>query len=322
MYILRLAILSLSEAPADYQKSSILYDGIEVTIRSRFNKKMVSGDKQYFKPHFGVLALARIDRKDLTEDGDILILPQKIIKKCNQVIEAYCDSLSVAFNAKRTITSPSRCARLVPENQEDEIYLAKFRDYKVLNKSALLLNTVPNLPHDLVTRCSDRIDGLRLLSSAISSETPIGKFREFVRLYELAFSQPFTNLDKKLAQFLGSSSKLSRGDIKNWIRLRHPSTHADSRQTKTIAFDVDIIAHVTAMEVAAYDLLLNKVNWGKNCAKKRSDVNVWVVSGRIRAQVLDEFLAFYMNANVVNITCVEWPLKQYSAPEHDSTKVV
>jgi hypothetical protein len=132
------------------------------------------------------------------------------------------------------------------------------------------------------------------------------RYREFVRLFELAFARDFTQMDKKLAQTLRPSMGYSQAEVRAWQALRHPFTHADGKKTNEIALESDARKVIQRMEQAAIDILLNKAAWGTWSANRRE---VWTpeaitvdASGKgiirqgsapsVEFLLLDEFRAF------------------------------
>ena len=55
---------------------------------------------------------------------------------------------------------------------------------------------------DLVSGLQDRLDGVALLAEAYSHSQESGRYNEYVRFFEAAFALQFSQIQKKLMQFL------------------------------------------------------------------------------------------------------------------------
>ena len=109
---------------------------------------------------------------------------------------------------------------------------------------------------------SDRSEGLALLAEVLSSEHPVARYRELIRLFENAFARPIAQVEKKLAQFLkGADLGYSSNEVQKWIQLRDGSIHGDKKKTARLIMEADIRPIIPRMEQAAYDTLFNKTNW-------------------------------------------------------------
>ena len=65
----------------------------------------------------------------------------------------------------------------------------------------------------------------------------------------------------------------SKTEVKRWlIRLRNPATHVDRPGRSGIVLEVDLRSVIGRMTMAAYDVLLNKRNWGDRSVDRR---DVW-----------------------------------------------
>lgn len=115
----------------------------------------------------------------------------------------------------------------------------------------------------------DRLDGVKIFSEALSSNSTSGKFREFIRLFERAFNKENRALIKPLSLFLGSAKKLeyTEEEIKNWITIRHRLNHSNSKEGFLI--DREIIHNIPRIEQATYDILFNKNLWGNKSLDRR-----------------------------------------------------
>lgn len=139
-----------------------------------------------------------------------------------------------------------------------------------------------------INSLTDRSEGVALLSE-VYCNSESGQFREYVRFFELAFSLPFTQLEKKLYEFLKPMPfGYTREEIQEWIELRHPSIHADMKKTEELAFTSDVRIFLMRMEQAALDVLFNKKIWCNNTVARRSswkpDTFLTAKNGKIMVQ--------------------------------------
>lgn len=117
---------------------------------------------------------------------------------------------------------------------------------------------------------SDRMDGAALLAEALAHEHATGKFHEFMRLFERAFSLPPSKFDRKLTQFLqGAELGYDRPEINAWIDLRNPATHANDPKKPEIVLESDVRPVIARIEQAAYDVLWNKKVWNNPSRERR-----------------------------------------------------
>lgn len=309
MKLIRMALLYFHTKENDWLRYKWVVKLGEVEVASQRIGNAPEIKDQQRQLVFASVKLEKLPEKN--SDG-FLILSEGERRKAELAIEAVANMFSIAERCRRRISSPSPCVALLPEN-DDEI--------EMLETSPGILaerNSIPdvrfklNLDNVLVSSLSDRMDGVALLAEALANTHATGKYHEFVRLYELAFSRPFTQLEKKLSNFLiGANLGYTRIEIKQWIKFRHPSTHADFQKSNDLVLEADIVRYISRMEQAAYDLLLNKGIWHSSDAGRR---NVWIPdvatisdkhdiqavqgkSGVFQFQIFDEFNAYPLDLN-------------------------
>jgi len=109
-----------------------------------------------------------------------------------------------------------------------------------------------------------------LLAEALTNQHSTGKFHEFMRLFERAFTLSPSQFEKKLAQSLqGADLGYDRSEVKHWIALRNPATHANDTTLPYIALESDIRPVIDRIEQAAYDVLWNKKFWQDRSTETR-----------------------------------------------------
>lgn len=302
MKLVRLAAIGFSNVPQKNSVPAVLSSGdVDVELTAAGDLPQVGKYVVIAKAYVSVPAIPS------TPDG-LLVLPIEPRTSAEVAIERAADLLAVTSRASRQVFSGNPSVALIPESSDDERIL----------RTAHGLQT--DGPHSLNTLCTeldaksvigslnDRWDGVTLIAEAYSHNRMSARYREFVRLFELAFARDFTQLDKKLAQTLRPSMGYSQVEVRTWQALRHPFTHADGKKTSGLALESDARNVIQRMEQAAMDILLNKAMWGVWSADRRE---VWAPEAitvdaagkgvvrqgsapRMEFWLLDEFRAFPM----------------------------
>jgi hypothetical protein len=160
---------------------------------------------------------------------------------------------------------------------------------------------------EMLAGLTDRRDGLGLLAEAFAHERSLGRYREFMRFFELAFALPSPALSKKLYQFLsGMPFGYSHTEVRSWCSLRHGAVHGDRKITPNLVLEADVRPIVGRMEQAALDVLFNKQSWHDGSRQRRKlwspmggttspNGDLMIVQGTtpsITAQIFDGFFAY------------------------------
>ncbi|MES9943410.1 MAG: hypothetical protein ABW080_00445 [Candidatus Thiodiazotropha sp.] len=255
------------------------------------------------------------------DQNEYVIIPEQDRRQLEFAIETIANIISVFGRCKRFISSATPCVALVTEVGEE---LQKLNNSKgILGKRMSITSAsgVNELDSDLLSQLQDRFPAVALIAEAHSHSLAAGKFHEYVRLFEYAFAMQFSQLQKKLLQFLNPVYGYTSDEIKSWTQIRDPLTHADGKKSNEIYLDSDARKVVQRMEQAAYDVLFNKKIWHDKSRERR---DVWspiaattnnahdliIKQGSepsILFQVLDEFGVFPMNLNaILNPVPSEW----------------
>jgi hypothetical protein len=236
------------------QNTSIRYHS---TYETPFGKSIIFSGEQ------GNLEYERIDNK---------------IKISNEIINSICKDLEDTIN----IISLSKISGKKISSSQPSIFLQPETDSELSdlnNASKLALTNPVNIAQISVgqeldfemcqNELEDRLDGVKIFSEALSSKSPSGKFREFIRLFERAFKRENRGLIKPLTSFLETAEKLeyNEDEIKDWIGVRHRLNHSNSKEGFLI--DREIIHQIPRIEQAAYDILFNKNDWGNKSLLRR-----------------------------------------------------
>jgi hypothetical protein len=128
-----------------------------------------------------------------------------------------------------------------------------------------------------------------------------------MRLFERAFALSPSQFEKKLSQFLqGADLGYDRSEVKQWVELRNPATHANDLTRDHIVLESHVRPVIARLEQAAYDVLFNKKTWAEPSRERRTqwrpDVATIAAKNAVRitkgqgadftVQILDPFEAF------------------------------
>ena len=263
MKIVRLAIVRLSPTPRTPPAGFHISRGaVAVQISP------IAGESD--KSSLRVVVKASISIPPPALDAECFaLIPDQERSQCEDAISAASDLLAITTRSRRTVCSATAPLALIPENQADLDLLAQTKAIRAHAVHSLSM-FYPQIEFSTaIDALNGRWDGAALLAEAYSHTTMSGRFREFVRLFELAFRCAFTQVDRKLAQTLLPAMGYTRQEIQKWQALRHPFTHADGRVSNELAFDPDARNIVQRMEQAAMDILFNKAEWGEWSSSRR-----------------------------------------------------
>lgn len=224
------------------------------------------------------LVTACIELGSLPERDDQLgiLIPDQDRARCETAAEHVVNLISVLETCSKSICSPIGCVALEPLARDESDFLDSSQGIRATQKTESTAGWNIKWSPEIADALSDRMDGVAMLSEAFSGGGESGMYREFVRFLELAFTLSFHDrrLARKLSQFLGQVGYgYDRNEINEWVKLRHPSTHADLKKTKWIALTSDVRQVVLRMQQACLDVLFNKERWRDQSSSRRQ---VWV----------------------------------------------
>lgn len=278
-----------------------------------------------------VTAEISIPPPEVDEEG-FLALPEQARRQCETALEEVANIIAVFGRCRRSISSASPCAALIVDDASERVFLDKTRGFHA--KRSMLTGHHYQIPvsDDMVARLKDRLDGVALLAEAYSHTKEAGRFHEFVRFFEAAFALPFSQLDKKLAQFLNSAYGYTRSEINGWVRMRDPMTHADGKKADRIMVDADVRRVTHRMEQAALDVLFNKETWRDRSRSRRTlwrpiaattspEGGLILREGStpsLTFQLFDEFGVFPLDLHAVLVKPPDSWWYRFEAPDHEA----
>jgi hypothetical protein len=218
-----------------------------------------------------VMAEVALDRLPQLDENRRIVVPAAERQACEKGIGALADILGITHKSARQIASLLPCIAFIPQDAAETDWLERSDGVQVLPMRSIPgVGGLRQLELDHVTSLGDRLDGVRLLAEAISQRSVSGQYRDLVRFFEAAFTLPFTQLAKKLSQFLSTGVlKYSRQEIEKWASLRHGITHGDRKVTVHLLFEEEVWPYIARMFDTAYDVLLNKSEWGNSSRSRR-----------------------------------------------------
>ena len=130
-----------------------------------------------------------------------ILVPSDERESCEFAIDAICNIVSTFHGCSRSILSPIPCVAFECEDTNERKYLDESRGILAAHKGDSGVRSAIPMEANLLTSVSDRLIGVALLAEAYAGSES-GRYREFVRFFELAFRAPFTQLNSNCANFL------------------------------------------------------------------------------------------------------------------------
>jgi hypothetical protein len=251
----------------------------------------------------------------------LVIVPDRERVRLERVLETIANTFAVFEEASRILSSSMPSVAFRPHNDQSRAWL----------ESAKGIHGLGHVPHfgGIVAPISfgdasshgaleDRHDGVALLAEAHSQQHALGRNRDLIRFFERAFALPPSKLEGPLTTFLDPRYGYSSGEIRSWIAVRDPATHADMR--KDFALEPDAQPLLDRMQQAGRDVLMNKAAWHDPSPTRRAawEPQAWTTStdgdgearkgARVRttARMFDAFGAFRFDFRNLTTMPDEW----------------
>jgi hypothetical protein len=137
-----------------------------------------------------------INSIEVDRDG-FIIIPEKSRRQCEVAIETAANIISVFSRCGRSISSAFPYVALIIDEPKERVHLNKTKGFR---DKPITLATGHHFQIDLndnhVSGLLDRLEGVALLAQAFCHRMESGRFREFVRFFEAAFSRIFTQVQR------------------------------------------------------------------------------------------------------------------------------
>jgi hypothetical protein len=202
--------------------------------------------------------------------GLSLSIDENVRRACEIQIEAIANAIAISNQCGRRVLSAFPFYYVIPESDVERKSLQQVSLYPHTVAVDTLLVPPPELPLlQSLDALKDRVDGAALLVEALANTNALGRYRELLRVFELAFGRDTYGLGRKLVQFLDPELGFSRAEIDGWLKWRDAAAHADLAKSPTIAFERDVAPFVERMQQAAIDVLMNKKVWSDFSRSRR-----------------------------------------------------
>jgi hypothetical protein len=226
-----------------------------------------------------VTAYLRLYDLPARDANGFIAVPGDARRRLEGAIETTAALIAVSAQCHHSISSPHPSVALIPENAIDRAFLDGCKGFDATFQSRPGISYQIKMTPEIVTGLADRREGLNLIAEAFAHDRALGRYRELMRFFELAFALPSRSLSRKLAQFLSSRPAGYTGkEVKSWCQLRHGSVHGDLKITREIVLEADIRPVIRRMEHAALDVLFNKKAWHNSSRTRRK---LWKPDGVI-----------------------------------------
>ncbi|MDD5393843.1 MAG: hypothetical protein PHE17_12560 [Thiothrix sp.] len=266
MKIIRNVLVKLPEAEKEIK--------VKNWITHPHNAEVIVGQHQFFEDgilHVLISSIITLDKNPALNDTREIILPLSKIHLAEQYIEKEANLLSVITKSSKELFSPIPYILFAYETPSELEWLNETSGYEIHGTPTITeyfsVRECQNIHQDLL---NDRLNGVILLSEALCHKNYMGRYRDYMRFFELAFNRKISQLDHKLYQFLQgfNEANYTKEEIKEWITHRNPSSHADRG---SFAIERMVRPYTQRIEQAAYDVLYNKKDW-HNPSKERRNI--------------------------------------------------
>ncbi len=317
MKLARIVVLHFRPAPTGWKSFRIERDGVVLkTLPVRSTPE--AGRSA------GLLVTAETCLNELpprTANGCVSV-PVEERRRLEAVIETTAATIAVSARCYHSISSACPSVAFVTENDDDRTYLDGSAGLDAGPKMRPGLSYEIEMSSQMIKELTDREEGIALLAEAFAHDRALGRYRELMRFFELAFALASIDLPKKLSQFLsGLPFGFTRGEVTSWCSVRHGAIHGDLKITPNLILEADVRPIVRRMEQAAMDVLFNKRTWHDKSRERRllwapiggdtsPDGDMVILQGAaptLTCQLFDAFYAYPLDLNA-NLTSVpqEW----------------
>ena len=264
MWIIRNALVKLSDAKNGKVKP---------WVTSYENAEIFTGYHQFFEEdilYVLITSIVKLGNYPNLDENNSIKFPFKEISIAEKNIEKEASLLSVQTKSVREIFSPIPYFLFVYRTPEELDWLNNTSGYMISGEPTVSEYFSVHECQDVSpTLLADRASGVTLLSEALCHKNYMGKYRDYMRFFELAFSRKISQLSKKLYQILQgfSEANYTKQEVEEWIKHRNPSSHANQGAFTT---ERSVKPYIQRIEQAAYDILYNKKDWNSYSKERRN----------------------------------------------------
>jgi hypothetical protein len=219
-------------------------------------------------PYMAIATASQLGNTDIRL-GE-LTLDQQMRLDCEYFIATAATSVAVSYGCQSKVWSFSPAYALQAESPEDAAKLATLKVYPHEMNTRFPVPWTGTKPDTYIDKLMDRLEGAAVMAECMNNTTYLGRYRECIRLFELAFKRATPELEKPLWQFLEPAPpRYSRAEVKDWLSFRNRSMHADKKESTSLAFERDVQRFMDRMRQAAQDVLFNKARWHESSTERR-----------------------------------------------------
>jgi hypothetical protein len=269
----RVALIEFSRLDRIVADLTVQYSGAEVRMHRAAGQKLPEGSDPALADVYLAMAYADLNQDALTRSA-FLHIDDEMRRACETAIEGVANAVAISNRCARRIESCSPFFFLAPENEVDIAQLPEIK-FAVAAKLIPRVDVSTGIPLiDAPNLLGDRQVGAALLSEAFGNTNALGRYRDFVRVFELAFRLDPKSLAAPLAEFLDPAALgYSEAEVSKWLRVRNAASHGDLKWPDSwIAFERDVQLFIARMEQGALDVLFNKKLWSDPSTRRR---DVW-----------------------------------------------
>jgi hypothetical protein len=252
-------------------------------------------------------------RPKVTAENEVVV-PDKQRAAAEAAIEVAANLIAASQGCRRDISTPWPPVVFVATGGDGRFWLESCGGIKH-DRLKRTMTHAERLDFDdsVLNKLEDRPDGVALLVEALAHDHAMGRYHEFIRLFERAFSRPAKLLTGPVSAFLDPRFGYTQEELRVWFEeYRDPATHADARAGFLLEADVRPV--IDRIEQAALDVLFNKERWRDDSTARRTvwmpqagtdgpEAQVFVTKGSppppLKGQILDEYGCFPMNLQAV-----------------------
>jgi hypothetical protein len=284
MRFVRIAQIELSRPPTRPWTFRTDVDGVSLRIQPR------EADELPMRRCL-IFAEVPIESQLVVDSEGMIVVDEDIVRQTENAIERFADLAAVATFSTRRITSAVPAAGFSDVTSADRDWLIASAGFSQPVQRSNLIPAAIDIADPVLAALNDRRDGVELLAEALGSTHETRRFREFVRFFERAFAASPPEFVNPLSDFLGYFDRLeyTRDEIAWWHQLRNQASHGDRSDRQYV------LSREARPELAAYDVLFNKLNWNQSDSTRR---DIWDPPGGVLSDELHVIIQVHASVKI------------------------
>jgi hypothetical protein len=144
-----------------------------------------------------------LDYRPKVSASNEVIVPEKQRNEAEEAIETAANLIALAQGCRRTVSSPTPAVVFVATGDDGRAWLAKRAGLQEgAPISGMRAGDRMDLDDSVLMDLNGRSDGVALMVEALAQDHALGRFRDFIRVFERAFARPAKKLTKPVVAFL------------------------------------------------------------------------------------------------------------------------